>query len=124
MSNQPSNTTPAAGEEDTKFLFFGLNSTELQANATPYLREVVAQLKSNPALNVELVGHADDSGGKDYNLSCRLIAAQEAKRYLTAQGIEAARIITYGRGSTQPLSEGDDPDTKRKNRRVEIKIDR
>ena len=123
-NNQSSTINPALAEEDAKRLFFGLNSTDLQSSAVPYLREIAAQLKGNPALNVELVGHADDSGGRDYNLKLSIDRAQEAKKYLVAQGVEGERIITYGRGSTQPLSDGNDPEAKRKNRRVEIKIDR
>ena len=110
--------------EDTKFLFFGLNSTEMQSTATPYLREVVAQLKSNPAFNVALVGHADDSGGKDYNLKLSIDRAQVVKKHLVEQGIEEDRIVSYGRGSTQPLSDSGDIEAQRKNRRVEIRLDR
>ena len=126
--NPSANRSPAANEatadEDTRFLFFNLNASDLQESAIPYLRETATQLKANPALNVELVGHADDTGGKDYNLKLSIERAQAAKRFLLEQGIEEGRIISYGRGSTQPLSEGESPEAQQKNRRVEIKIDR
>ena len=127
VGNRPSDPTTggnAATDEGTRFLFFSLNSSTLQESAIPYLRETATQLKANPSLNVELVGHADDTGGKDYNLKLSIERAQAAKRFLQAQGIEEGRIISYGRGSTQPLSEGPGAEAKQKNRRVEIKIDR
>ena len=122
--NPVGNTNSASASEDTRFLFFGLNSSDLQASAVPYLRETATRLKNNAALNVELVGHADDTGGKDYNLKLSIERAQAAKQFLMEQGIEEARIISYGRGSTQPISSDNDPEARRKNRRVEIKIDR
>lgn len=122
-------TSPADGtdatsaEEEATFLFFALNSSELQNSAVPYLREVATQLQADPALNVELVGHADDTGGKDYNLKLSIERAQAAKQFLIDQGIDEERVISYGRGSTQPMAEGEDPEARRKNRRVEIMLD-
>ena len=110
-------------QDETQFLFFNLNASDLQESAIPYLRETADRLKKNATLNVELVGHADDTGGKDYNLKLSIERAQAAKRFLIDQGIEEGRIISYGRGSTQPLSTAQDTEAKRKNRRVEIKID-
>ncbi len=124
----PSNpTTPApasaSGSENTRFLFFGLNSDTLQTSSIPYLREVASLLTKDPARNVVLVGHADDTGGKDYNLKLSIERAQAAKRYLVAQGVKEAQIVSYGRGSTQPMNEEESPEARRKNRRVEIKMD-
>ena len=129
---QPS-TSPAPGtessapatsaSEETKFLFFSLNSDTLQPSSIPYLREVAQALVNNPARNVVLVGHADDTGGKDYNLKLSIERAQAAKRYLVEQGVQEDQIVSYGRGSTQPLGEEEGPEARRKNRRVEIKMD-
>ena len=123
-NSQNTGVASTSAEENTRFLFFSLNSSDLQESAVPYLRETATQLKANPSLNVELVGHADDTGGKDYNLKLSIERAQAAKSFLLEQGIEEGRIISYGRGSTQPLSEGESTEAKQKNRRVEIKIDR
>ncbi len=124
------NPTPATGRagsassaDDTRFLFFELNANALQTSSIPYLREVAGLLTRDPARNVVLVGHADDTGGKDYNLKLSIERAQAAKRYLIAQGVKEEQIVSYGRGSTQPLSEEEGPEARRKNRRVEIKMD-
>ena len=114
---------PAPSVENTRFLFFELNSDALQTSSIPYLREVAGLLTRDPARNVVLVGHADDTGGKDYNLKLSIERAQAAKRFLVAQGVKEEQIVSYGRGSTQPLSEEEGPEARRKNRRVEIKMD-
>lgn len=120
-ATQPS--APASGTENTRFLFFELNSDTLQPSSIPYLREVASLLTQDPTRNVVLVGHADDTGGKDYNLKLSIERAQAAKRYLVTQGVEEGQIISYGRGSTQPMNEEEGPEARRKNRRVEIKMD-
>ena len=114
---------PAPSAENTRFLFFELNSDTLQTSSIPYLREVAGLLTRDPARNVVLVGHADDTGGKDYNLKLSIERAQAAKRFLVAQGVEEEQIVSYGRGSTQPLSEEEGAEARRKNRRVEIRMD-
>ena len=119
----PSAAEPVRSIENTRFLFFELNSDTLQTSSIPYLREVAALLTKDPARNVVLVGHADDTGGKDYNLKLSIERAQAAKRYLMAQGVKEEQIVSYGRGSTQPLNEEEGPEARRKNRRVEIKMD-
>ncbi len=119
----PSNEPAPTSAEDTRFLFFELNSDALQTSSIPYLREVAGLLTQDPARNVVLVGHADDTGGKDYNLKLSIERAQAAKRFLVAQGVEEEQIVSYGRGATQPLSEEEGPEARRKNRRVEIRMD-
>ncbi|MGB3852576.1 MAG: OmpA family protein [Tunicatimonas sp.] len=125
--NQQAPTSSPAAEptdpaEETRYLFFGLNSDELQSSSIPYLRDVAGLLTKDATRNVVLVGHADDTGGKDYNLKLSIERAQAAKRYLISQGVEEGQIVSYGRGSTQPLSD-EGPEARRKNRRVEIKMD-
>lgn len=112
----------ASGEKPAQFVYFNLNADQLSPEATPALQQVADALKKNPTSTVELVGHADDTGGSDYNLKLSISRAQAAKDFLVRQGIDVGRIITYGRGSTQPLSAEDNPAARQKNRRVEIKI--
>ena len=121
--NQGKKPASEAGNKETApFIYFNLNADQLSPEATPSLQQVADVLKKNPSSTVELVGHADDTGGSDYNLKLSISRAQAAKDFLVRQGIDVGRIITYGRGSTQPLSDEDNPAARQKNRRVEIKI--
>ncbi|MEM9831469.1 MAG: OmpA family protein [Bacteroidota bacterium] len=105
-------------EENT--VYFNLNSSELLPTAYSDLKESVDLLQENPSLYAEIVGHADDSGGKDYNLKLSIERAQSVKKFLMSQGVAESRIITYGKGSTQPITGNDNPDGRRRNRRVVI----
>ncbi|MEQ9441470.1 MAG: OmpA family protein [Cyclobacteriaceae bacterium] len=128
VNTDGSTTTPATGNSDNKpekefeenIVYFNLNSSQLLPTSYNDLKESTTILKDNPDLFAEVVGHADDSGGKDYNLKLSIERAQSVKRFLINQGIDETRIITYGKGATQPLSNNTNPDGRRQNRRVAI----
>ena len=99
-------------------VYFNLNSSQLLPTSYNDLKESVSILDENPDIYVEVVGHADDSGGKDYNLKLSIERAQSVKKFLINQGVDETRIITYGKGATQPVSNNTSPDGRRQNRRV------
>lgn len=113
------NTTPDRNFASQQVLF-DLNSANIQPTFNSDLDEVVSTMEENPNLKVEVVGHADDTGGKDYNLKLSIDRAIEIKRYLIRNGISERRIITYGKGSTQPLTSNQTPEARKQNRRVQI----
>lgn len=115
-----SNTTEPEKTFDENTVYFNLNSSELLPASYSDLKESMDMLQENPNLYVEVVGHADDSGGKDYNLKLSIERAQSVKKFLLNQGVEERRIITYGKGSTQPITNNSSPDGRKQNRRVVI----
>ncbi|MGB3585307.1 MAG: OmpA family protein [Tunicatimonas sp.] len=115
-----SSTTEPEKSFDENTVFFNLNSSELLPTSYSDLKGSVDLLQENPNLYVEVVGHADDSGGKDYNLKLSIERAQSVKKFLLNQGVEERRIITYGKGSTQPITNNSSPDGRKQNRRVVI----
>ncbi len=120
-ANQPSQpSTPVGSTFAPQEMLFQLNSAEIQNTFTATLNNVVKTLQQNPRLKVEVVGHADDTGGKDYNLKLSIDRAIEVKQFLVKNGISERRIITYGKGSTQPLTNNQSPEAQQKNRRVVI----
>ncbi len=117
---------PAAQAEKpnlpAKTVFFDLNSYELETAATPELKQAVSTLTQNPRLSVRVVGHADDTGGSDYNLKLSIARAQAVKKYLTSAGIQAGRIITFGKGATEPLTNNTSAESRSRNRRVTVEF--
>jgi len=101
-------------------MLFELNSDAIKAEYTSTLDKVVSTLRQNPRMKVEVVGHADDTGGKDYNLRLSIQRAIAVKQYLVEQGVGERRIITYGKGSTQPLTNNQTSQARQQNRRVVI----
>ncbi|WPP50130.1 OmpA family protein [Catalinimonas niigatensis] len=119
-NDDPSSTSSSGNEFTPQEMLFQLNSAEIQNNYNTSLNEVVETLQQNPRLKVEIVGHADDTGGKDYNLKLSIDRAIEVKRFLIENGVGERRIITYGKGATEPVANAQTPEARQKNRRVVI----
>jgi outer membrane protein OmpA-like peptidoglycan-associated protein len=100
---------------------FARNSSALQPQAAAQLNELRAALTS-PFLRKDrfvIAGHTDGKGDPRYNKLLSLRRAETVKRFLVANGVDAARLQTAGFGAEQLLTP-DDPEDPR-NRRVEIR---
>ncbi len=70
-----------------------------------------------------LVGHTDHVGDADYNQALSETRAQSARQYLIDKyGIDPNRIQFKGLGESQPMMEGSDSTSMRRNRRVELEL--
>lgn len=123
-NNTTTNTNESAENKpfNSETAYFELNSYKIESTATAGLNQVVDTLKQNPRLNVKVIGHADDTGGRDYNLRLSIDRAQAVKKYLIDAGIDESRIITFGKGSTQPVTSNASIKGRSQNRRVEIEF--
>lgn len=113
-------STATEADFEQKTIYFNINSSELLPASYASLKESIEVLEENSGLYVEVVGHADDSGGKDYNLKLSIERAQSVKKFFMNQGVQESRIITYGKGSTQPITDNVNPEGRKQNRRVVI----
>ena len=79
-------------------VLFGYDSSELEDNDRAILDKQAEFLKQNPSLKVTIEGHCDERGTREYNLALGDKRASSVKDYLTALGINAARInvVSYG----------------------------
>jgi outer membrane protein OmpA-like peptidoglycan-associated protein len=108
-----------------KFALYGLHfdtgKAELKAESAPALAEVAAVLKSNPALELLVVGHTDSAGpiGANVDLSERRAAAA-VQALVSQHGIAARRLTAKGVGPFAPVGTNQTEDGRAKNRRVEL----
>ncbi|TFI59939.1 glycine zipper 2TM domain-containing protein [Sphingomonas parva] len=103
---------------------FPINSAEIQPQFQSTLDQVAQTLSSYPSTMIDVYGHTDPSGGDAINIPLSQRRAQSVASYLSARGVQSARIATQGFGSSQPLA-GNDNSTEAEraaNRRVEIRI--
>jgi len=102
---------------------FEKSKTLLVKGAETKLDGVVEYLKQNPKAQIEIAGHTDNEG-TDQRLNQRLseFRAKVVANYLFNKGIASERIITIGKGSTEPIVPNDTDENKAKNRRIEIMI--
>ncbi len=85
-----------------------------------YALELKNYLNKYPNKKVQITGHTDDVGKEDANLWFGQQRANNVKKYLIAQGIEADKIIALSKGETSPIAPNDTDENRAKNRRIEI----
>jgi outer membrane protein OmpA-like peptidoglycan-associated protein len=103
-------------------LLFGFDSDQLAPAAQGNLRSFAASLKKYPNTRTLIVGHTDSEGSAEYNMDLSDRRASSAADFITAEGIDRARISTAGRGEAEPIATNTSDEGRRQNRRVEVAI--
>ncbi len=103
-------------------IFFVQSKAEILPDSEPELERLLKLLNENPTLEVELGGHTDNQGSSSANLRLSEARALAVMNYLIEHGISKKRLRHKGYGGTRPIASNASPETRRKNRRVEIKI--
>lgn len=110
---------PGAGPlPNDGMVYFPLDSDQLGAEDQITLDEIVAAVVAQNPASVTVTGHADRSGGDDYNLSLSEKRAQTIASALLAAGIPESAISTMGYGETDPAVSTEDGVAMRQNRRA------
>ncbi len=100
---------------------FATNSSAISQSFAPALIDVAAVLRDYPDTVVEILGHTDNTGADDYNMSLSERRAASVATSLTNRGV-SQRIITTGMGESDPIASNDTAAGRAQNRRVEVKI--
>ena len=120
----------AAGKlAEGKFLFsevlsddsmkFPVNEATLSPEAQARLDAFVEKLKAeNKNVYVEVQGHTDTTGGKDYNYKLGEERAEAVRRYLNQKGVALNRIGTISYGPDAPAADNESREGRQQNRRV------
>lgn len=113
-------------EKDKTFIVrnihFDYNSAKIKTESYSVLNDLVAYLKKNPDLNLEIIGHTDRHASKKYNLRLSLDRANKVRDYFSQKGLDIKRFPIKGAGFENPLNSAltDEADTQ--NRRTEFRI--
>lgn len=99
---------------------FAVDSVELSDETEELLTIALAILSRDPTMGMQIAGHTDSSGSEDHNMKLSEARASAAAGWLTAAGIDAARIATVGYGEARPIASNDTEAGKASNRRVEF----
>lgn len=98
-------------------IYFDAGKSELKAEYTDNLDEILNILKNNPDLGVQISGYASSEGDKDFNRRLSNERAIAVLNYINHGGIVRRRIIAIGQGEAK-----DENATAEKSRRVELQI--
>ena len=102
-------------------VYFDYDSFALKPEARAVLERNAAHLQANKQFKVQLEGHTDDRGGREYNLALGQKRAETVRRALTLLGVSDAQVEAVSFGKEKPAASGADDTAYAKNRRVEIK---
>jgi OmpA-OmpF porin, OOP family len=103
-------------------VFFDFDKSNLRPESFVELDRVVALLKENPAIEIEMSAHTDSRGSDEYNFKLSDDRARSVREYIISKGIAPTRIISQGYGETKPEVDNDTDEHRQLNRRVEFKI--
>ena len=103
---------------------FKFGQAALPESASGEIDQLVQQLKANPnGAYIEIEGHTDNTGSKDYNYKLGLERAETVKRYLYEQHqipLHKINVISYG--EEKPIAPNNTRAGRAQNRRVVIKV--
>jgi len=104
-------------------VLFEIDKATIRPQSFGLLDEVVAVLKENPRVKkVNVIGHTDNDGDESYNQQLSQRRAASVRTYLIEHGIAETRLLSEGRGESDPLVSNDTFQGREKNRRVEFLI--
>ena len=116
-----SGATQGVAPAGLNVVYFDYDSFTLKPEARSVLERNAANLQVNKQFKVQLEGHSDERGGREYNLSIGQKRAETVRRALILLGSNDAQLEAVSFGKEKPAASGFDEATYAKNRRVEIK---
>jgi OmpA-OmpF porin, OOP family len=108
------------GHVEVPGIFFDTAKAEIKPESEAALKEVVKLLQADPALKVWVVGHTDNTGADEMNVSLSQARAAAVVKALSQLSIAPARLAAHGAGPYAPLAENKTEAGRAKNRRVEL----
>lgn len=103
-------------------LIFDVGKSRISPESYGELETVVAMMRENEKMIIQLEGHTDYQGNPKTNLQLSKERVDAVKKYLVEKGISTKRIKIKAFGGTQPLSRDNTEEAHRLNRRVELRI--
>ena len=99
-------------------VYFAEDKSNLSPEAEETLRKQAAWLSQYPGVMVQVEGHADERGTREYNISLSARRATAAREFLIAQGIDGSRISSIAYGKERPAALCDAEQCWSQNRRA------
>ena len=100
-------------------LYFGGDSTDLTKESEGLIPQVVAAIKDRSSVDISLVGHADATGTKEYNMTLSRNRAEAVSKILVERGVDPKHLSIASHGEGDPLIKTPDGVAEPRNRRVE-----
>ena len=105
-----------------KNIMFEKATSNILDRSLPTILTLGKFLKTNKNIIIEITGHTDNIGDQGALIQLSSDRAIAIKTILVKQGIDPSRILTAGKGDTEPVTDNKTEASRKHNRRVEIRI--
>ena len=101
---------------------FSSGSSSLQSKFFVVLDSVVVVLDEFNQTYIDIIGHTDSKGSREYNQRLSERRAQSVASYFESQAVISERLLAGDMGEADPIAPNDTREGRAMNRRVEIKL--
>lgn len=116
-------TQSSSGDVDplsVRTVYFGYDEAIISEQAQTIIRAHAEVLMEIPDASLNISGHADERGTREYNLALGDQRAEAVSNYFQQFGIDASRISVTSYGEESPAAMGSDESSWQLNRRAEF----
>lgn len=101
---------------------FESGKAALTASGKGILDEMAAALQKVKGKKVEVIGHTDNVGLRESNLTLSLARAEAVRTYLAGKAIPSEMVTVSGQGPDRPVAENSNAEGRARNRRIEFRV--
>ena len=105
-----------------RIIEFESGQAVIRPSGLQILDEMAAALLKVKGKKVEVIGHTDNTGLRESNLSLSLARAEAVRTYLAGKAIDPAMINVSGQGPDRPVADNATADGRARNRRIEFRV--
>lgn len=99
-------------------VLFDFDRSSIRPDQRPILERQAAWMQQHSSVRVQIEGHADERGTREYNLALGQRRANAARDVLIAGGVAGGRISTISYGKDRPAALGSNEEAWAQNRRA------
>jgi len=104
----------------TRIIYFDYDSFTIKPDFQSVLEGHARFLNANKSRRVNIEGHTDERGGREYNLALGQKRAEAVRRALALLGVSETQMEAVSFGKEKPAAAGGSEEAFAKNRRAEI----
>lgn len=109
------------GKFVTNGILFEFQKSDLKPESYAVIKEIADVLKENPAIKISIIGHTSNDGDHSANIILSKQRAETVQNFLVKEfNIDINRMVTMGKGGTEPIDTSNTTLGKANNRRVEF----
>ena len=104
----------------TRVIYFDFDSYAVRPEFNGLIDGHAKFLSGNSQRRVNLEGHTDERGGREYNLALGQKRAEAVRRALSLLGVSDGQMEAVSFGKEKPAAQGNSEDAHAQNRRAEL----